>query len=127
MCPDFVMEKLGGVDEGEAFRRYREYVYEVSGLGERRGIKEPIIDEERRLGYRISMREVLLRRCRYFSDECVLSGGALSPRHFTVLWSCWDCIVSRGPTVYSLGWISTLSAVFDRCDPKEIPTQWHCL
>ena len=76
LCPEFGMEEWGELDEDEAFRRYREYVYEVSGLGERRGIKESIIDEERRRGYRIPLREVLLRRCRYFSDGCVLGGRA---------------------------------------------------
>ncbi len=73
--PEFGIVAGSDSDTADAFQRYRDYVYGICGIKEKREPGDrakgsPMSHGKRE--HRTALRDLLLGRCRYFSDACVI-------------------------------------------------------
>jgi len=71
---DFGLQHSGEEDNEERLRRYRQYVYEAGELETEHGarIASEIAEKERGKGYKLSRKDRLMYRSRYFTDSAVI-------------------------------------------------------
>jgi putative transposase len=74
---DFGLKEFGVLDAKERLRGYRRYVYEAgatdrSEIGQRKIIKEAVVEKERKKEFKISRVDRFRYRTRYFSDSGII-------------------------------------------------------
>jgi hypothetical protein len=74
---DFGLKEFGVLDAEERLRGYRRYVYEAgavdrSEIGQRKTIKEAVVEQERKKEFKISRVDRFRCRTRYFSDSGII-------------------------------------------------------
>jgi hypothetical protein len=74
---DFGLKEFGVLDAEERLRGYRRYVYEAgavdrSEIGQRKTIKEAVVEQERKKEFNISRVDRFRYRTRYFSDSGII-------------------------------------------------------
>ena len=74
---DFGLQEFGILDAEERLREYRRYVYEAgavdrSEIGQRKVIREAVVEQERKKAFKISKVDRFRYRRRYFTDSGVI-------------------------------------------------------
>jgi len=71
---DFGLSASAETDDEERLRRYRQYVYEIGELETGHGVRlaPEIAEKERGRGYKMSRKDRLMYRSRYFTDSAVI-------------------------------------------------------
>ena len=84
----FLKHDFGIEDENlrkEVFEKYREYVYEVGAIAVSNGYKidKEKLEKERSKNYKITIRERMIYRTRYFSEGVFIGSKDFVKRHFS--------------------------------------------
>ena len=96
---DFGLQHADEADDEERLRRYRQYVYEAGELETSHGarIDAEIAEQERGKGYRLSRKDRLMYRSRYFTDSAVIGSRAFVQAGFERFRSALNIRKDRQP------------------------------
>jgi hypothetical protein len=77
---EFGLADWNELDQQEAVRKYREFIYETGAVDAGKGavIEQGIVERERRRKYRVGRAERFLQRSRYFTDSGIIGSPVKS-------------------------------------------------
>ena len=64
------------ISKKECYRKYRAFVYEMGGLGEKGVIQKSLIEKEKKRGYKYSQKDYFCMKTRWFTDSGVIGSKA---------------------------------------------------